>query len=103
MKRRLARVAAAGSVTVAAAMLACGIWICWPLSTATLGDTQAQGVSLEDRHGLSLRTTRTADGNQARWTPYGQIDPDLINAFVAVEDKRFWDHHGIDMRALARA
>src|SRR5215467_4636767 len=62
-----------------------------------------QGVTIEDRNGIVLRSTRADDGSNARWMPYGQIDPDLINAFVAVEDRRFWDHHGVDLRAIGRA
>jgi penicillin-binding protein 1C len=103
LKRRLTRVAAAGGLAFAAGLLACGIWTCWPISPAILSGTQAQGISVEDRNGVPLRTTRAADGSQTRWMPYEQIDPDLINAFVAVEDHRFWDHHGIDPRAIARA
>jgi penicillin-binding protein 1C len=37
------------------------------------------------------------------WVPFDRIDADLINAFVAVEDRRFWEHSGIDARAIARA
>jgi penicillin-binding protein 1C len=103
VKRRLARVALAGGLTCAAGLLACGIWTCWPISSARLSDSPSQGVSVEDRNGVSLRTTRAGDGSQARWVSYERIDPDLINAFVAVEDHRFWDHHGIDPRAIARA
>jgi penicillin-binding protein 1C len=103
MKRRLARVAAAGGLTAAIAMLLGSVWIGWPVSSHTLNGAQAQGVSVEDRNGVPLRTTRAADGSQTRWVPYEQIDPDIINAFVAVEDRRFWDHHGIDVRAIARA
>src|SRR5947207_4445855 len=62
-----------------------------------------QGVTIEDRNGVALRSTRAADGSHAQWVPYEQIDIDLINAFVAVEDRRFWEHGGIDFRALARA
>lgn len=29
---------------------------------------------------------------------YNDIPKDLINAFVAVEDKRFWTHHGVDWK-----
>jgi len=32
---------------------------------------------------------------------YDQIPEDLINAFVAIEDKRFWNHHGVDWRGTA--
>lgn len=35
--------------------------------------------------------------------PYAKISPHLINALVATEDERFYDHSGIDFRALARA
>jgi penicillin-binding protein 1A len=34
------------------------------------------------------------------WT---QISPAMINAIVAVEDKRFWSEPGIDIRGIARA
>src|SRR5262245_3871098 len=80
-----------------------GIWMAWPLSPNTLVRDVGQGVTIEDRHGLALRSTRSADGSNARWVPYAEIDGDIINAFVAVEDRRFWDHHGIDVRAVGRA
>lgn len=35
-------------------------------------------------------------------THYTQISPHVINALVATEDERFYDHSGIDGRALAR-
>ncbi len=35
--------------------------------------------------------------------PWEQIPPSLKDAVVATEDKRFWTHHGLDPRAMARA
>ena len=32
-----------------------------------------------------------------------RIDPLLIKMLVAYEDKRFWDHHGVDPFAIVRA
>jgi len=80
-------------------------WIVWPPSLDLgEGDRRAGGaVTLEARNGLMLRSTRTAEGNRERWVPYDRIDPDVINAFVAVEDRRFWEHHGIDVVAVLRA
>ena len=42
-------------------------------------------------------------GHSRIYTPYDQIPEHLINAFVAIEDKRFWDHHGVDLLRTARA
>ena len=32
-----------------------------------------------------------------------QIDPRMMQAIVAVEDKRFWEHRGVDVRGILRA
>jgi penicillin-binding protein 1C len=89
---------------IAVSIIACCIWIALPVSPATLAPRPAsRATTIVDRNGVTLRTTRAADGSRATWVPYAQIDPDLINAFVAVEDRRFWDHSGVDLRALLRA
>lgn len=35
--------------------------------------------------------------------PLSQIPQHLINATIAKEDRRFWSHHGVDWRGIARA
>ncbi|HRQ50920.1 MAG TPA: transglycosylase domain-containing protein, partial [Agriterribacter sp.] len=35
--------------------------------------------------------------------PYSEISPNVINALVATEDERFYNHSGIDARSLGRA
>lgn len=35
--------------------------------------------------------------------PYSKISPHLVHALVATEDERFYEHSGIDFRALGRA
>jgi penicillin-binding protein 1A len=35
--------------------------------------------------------------------PYEEISDVMKQAIVAVEDRRFWDHNGIDLRGIARA
>lgn len=35
--------------------------------------------------------------------PYEKIPSQIINAFLAVEDNRFFEHSGVDIRALFRA
>src|SRR4051794_23317229 len=78
-------------------------WVLWPLPPSLLTAPRDEGVVIVDRNGLPLRATRAADGSRARWAAYDDMDPDLINAFVAVEDRRFWEHPGVDPVALGRA
>jgi penicillin-binding protein 1C len=65
--------------------------------------TSAPAVTLEDRFGRELRTTRSPDGSRGGWLELERMDADLIAAFLAVEDHRFHRHPGVDLRALARA
>ena len=37
------------------------------------------------------------------WVSYSDIPENLINAFVAIEDQRFWDHKGVDWKRTAGA
>ena len=37
------------------------------------------------------------------WLNYNQINPVIVNALVATEDERFFNHTGIDSRGTARA
>jgi penicillin-binding protein 1C len=96
-------------VSVACAMLVLVGWVALPIPAAMLAPMEAPSVTLTDRHGVVLRTTRAADGSRARWMPIGEMDQQIITAFIAVEDRRFLERsrHGalgaIDVRALARA
>jgi penicillin-binding protein 1C len=97
------RVVVAGASTLGAVTIGGAAWLTRPLPATLLSRDGSLGVTIEDRHGVSLRSTRAGDGSDARWVAYDRVDPDLINAFVAVEDKRFWDHVGLDPLAIGRA
>jgi penicillin-binding protein 1C len=102
-RRTSKRLLTAVAATLGLVAVAVGLWLALPVPPAVLGPDRALGVIVEDRNGIPLRSTRAADGSDARWVPYDRIDPDVINAFVAVEDRRFWDHPGIDVLAVGRA
>lgn len=88
---------------VGALTLGLGAWIGTPPSASRLAPPEAPSLTITDRHGTVLRTTRSGDGSRARWVSLSSIDPDLLTAFIAVEDRRFLRHDGIDGRAVARA
>lgn len=58
--------------------------------------------TIVDRNGEVLRVARV-DGADRRWVPLTAIAPPVIDAFLAVEDARFREHSGVDLRASARA
>ena len=98
--RRFLKLAAGGG---AATFVLTAAWLAWPLPARMVAAAPAQSLVLEDRHGLPLRTTRAADGSLAGWLPLAEMDPQLLQAFVALEDKRFYSHRGVDVRAVLRA
>jgi len=82
---------------------ALAVWVLTPIPGHLLDRDQTSALTIEDRNGVALRSTRASDGSRALWVAYRELDPDLINGFIALEDRRFWDHHGIDIRAMGRA
>ncbi|MEZ5374157.1 MAG: transglycosylase domain-containing protein, partial [Microthrixaceae bacterium] len=65
-----------------------------------LPDT-AETSSIYDANG-TLITTLQADQNRIS-VPLSQVPPAMQNAIVSIEDRRFWEHNGVDPRAIARA
>ncbi len=51
----------------------------------------------------NLTDTLVTSGSNREAATYDELPPDLVNAFVAIEDSRFWSHNGIDIRSIARA
>jgi penicillin-binding protein 1C len=90
-------------VALAVPSLVLAAWVGWPLPAALLAPGREQSLVIEDRHGVLVRATRAGDGSLSAWVPLDRMDPDLPRAFVAVEDRRFFQHHGIDARAVVRA
>ena len=61
-------------------------------------------LTLLDRHGVPLQTLRV-DPTVRRlpWVPLQDLSPALLQAIVVSEDRRFWEHGGVDWAAAARS
>src|SRR5215831_29373 len=42
-------------------------------------------------------------GNRRSWVPLADIPDEVQKAFIAAEDRRFFQHHGVDERGIIRA
>src|SRR5690348_5958323 len=98
-RRLLVALGLAPAVLIAGA----AAWIATPLPPGLTAPATRPAATILDRHGLALRIARAPDGSLTRWVPLAEIDPDLIAAFLAAEDRRFYRHAGVDLRAAARA
>ncbi len=85
-------VAALGAVALADLVLPPPIW-------------RANAVSaiVTDRNGYWLHAFTTDEGRWRFSAALDDIDPQFIDELVAIEDKRFWSHWGVDPLAVARA
>lgn len=87
---------------VALALAASTAWFYTGLPEATelLDGRQRGSVTLLDRDGHVFAWRGDQYGGAIR---AGELSPFLVNAVIATEDRRFWDHWGIDPIGLARA
>jgi penicillin-binding protein 1C len=71
----------------------------WNRSTFT---TPRPTTILTDRNGVFLAQLGGGAAGYGYW-PVGAVPPRVAVAILALEDRRFWDHPGVDPLAVARA
>jgi penicillin-binding protein 1C len=61
-------------------------------------------ITLLDRNGVPIQTLRVDKSvRRLPWLPLVDMSPALLRAVVLSEDKRFWEHSGVDWQAVARS
>ncbi|NQZ00348.1 MAG: transglycosylase domain-containing protein [Bdellovibrionales bacterium] len=87
----------AGLVVLTAQLVVCVIYA-W--KSRSLLSFQSQVIL--DRGGYPLRHTLSARGERRNWLHLQELPPLLPQIFIESEDKRFYDHIGVDALSLAR-
>ena len=52
---------------------------------------------------VELEDERIYGSENRTWISYKDMPKNLVNAFVSIEDHRFWDHHGVDWIRTVKA
>lgn len=97
------RVLLAVAALVAAPFLLVGIVALFTPLPEELREPAAPSLRIHARSGGLLREVRADDGARARPLPLSSFPPHVRSAVLAAEDRRFYDHHGVDLAAVARA
>lgn len=59
-----------------------------------------EATMIYDRHGNEISKLYIEN---RRYIPIDELPQQVVDAFVAIEDQRFFEHQGIDLRAIGRA
>jgi monofunctional glycosyltransferase len=101
MIRLLKRVALVGVVAVPPALALAVVW-----GLPSRGDVRALASSRPKTTSLMRQREREAEAKgrrwhpDLRWIPLELVSRNLIQAVVASEDQRFFEHHGVDWAAV---
>src|SRR5574337_1502758 len=96
----------------AACLLLCGFLLAVPTRAAQLlpsfAEVRDSHVSSEarlvDRHGAPLSEIRLdPHSRRLEWMSLRELSPAMLEALLAAEDRRFYEHGGVDWRAVAAA
>jgi penicillin-binding protein 1C len=85
-----------------AAALGCGAWVT-SLGPPPLGKNLDTSHVVLDREGRLLRAYATSEGRWRLPATVKDVDPRFLRMLFAYEDKRFYEHYGVDPMAMARA
>jgi penicillin-binding protein 1C len=101
MKRRRLIVAGIGGAAALIALAAAAFVDA--LGPAPLGRNLAYSHVVLDRDGKLLRAYATPEGRWRLPAAAKDVDPRFLKLLFAYEDKRFYEHHGVDPQAMTRA
>jgi penicillin-binding protein 1A len=101
--KRLAVELASEAVTLTAGAVLLALALALPAFQETRGDWRARGnlaVTFLDRYGSEIGKRGI---NQSDGVPLAEMPDTLIKAVISTEDRRFFEHRGIDLLGTARA
>jgi len=102
-RQRVAVFAAIGTVWLAAAAAGAITGLVDSYGAPPLGRDLELSKLVLDRNGTLLRAYLTSEGRWRLPATRNDVDPRYLEALFAYEDKRFFDHHGVDPLAMGRA
>ncbi len=74
-----------------------------PLDTEMLNFNMASVIYYENDIGEKVAIQRLSSAENRTWVEFDNIPLDMQNAFVAIEDERFYSHPGFDLKRLGGA
>jgi penicillin-binding protein 1C len=74
-----------------------------PYPVEKLAPAASTSLVITDRDGQVLRALPLPGGGRATWVPLDRVAPIVIQATLAGEDHRFYEHQGVDGGAFVRA
>ena len=87
---------------VAVVIIAVWEWITFP-NVAELANKPPATTAFMEQRKAELRAEGQDDHLEYRWTPYGNISPYLRRAVLVAEDNDFYEHGGVDVKAMREA
>lgn len=80
-----------------------GLYLLWPLPHALQTGTENRSVRILDRTGKLLYEKRQNDFGSRNFLEFEKIPKNIIDAVIAIEDKNFYSHFGINPKSIIRA
>jgi penicillin-binding protein 1C len=99
--RPLRRILNPWGVACAAAFLALACALCLPVRLPPL--SRVASIVISDRAGTALREVFSPASGRGTMVAADQVSPEYLAALIAIEDKRFSLHHGVDPLAVLHA
>lgn len=78
-------------------------FLLYPVPQALQSSLKSEALKIYDRHGQLLYEELEEGRGRQTYLDLEKIPEDLKQAFLSVEDSRFYEHSGVDVRSIVRA